>query len=53
MIDLRDCDVEELTRDDFIDGESSYTTHFTISMMKLAKIGTAQFPASGVLSPSS
>lgn len=49
MIDLRDCDVEELTRDDFIDGESSYTAYFTISMLRLAKIGTAQFHTSGVL----
>ncbi|KAJ9258329.1 hypothetical protein DTO271D3_4735 [Paecilomyces variotii] len=40
MIDLRDCDVEELTRDDFIDGESSYTAYFTISMLRLAKIVT-------------
>ncbi|KAH7383411.1 fungal-specific transcription factor domain-containing protein [Cadophora sp. MPI-SDFR-AT-0126] len=40
MIDDRDCDVEELTRDDFVDGEPPETSNFTISMARLAKIIT-------------
>ncbi|KAI8711054.1 Zn(2)-C6 fungal-type domain-containing protein [Fusarium sp. LHS14.1] len=40
MIDERDCDVQELTLDDFVDGETPETAHFTISMMRFAKIIT-------------
>ena len=38
MIDDRDCDVEELTVDDFVDGEPSETSNFIVSMARLAKI---------------
>ncbi|KAH7124878.1 fungal-specific transcription factor domain-containing protein [Dactylonectria estremocensis] len=40
LIDERNCDVEELTMDEFVDGESLETAEFTVSMMKLAKIAT-------------
>lgn len=40
MIDDRDCDVEELMLDDFVDGEPPETSNFTISMARFAKIST-------------
>lgn len=38
MIDERDCDVDDLTLDDFVDGEMLESAHFIVSMMQLAKI---------------
>lgn len=38
MIDERDCDVEELTLDDFVDGETTETAQFAILMMQFAKL---------------
>lgn len=40
MIDERDCNVEPLTVDDFVDGESLETAHFTVSLMQIARLGT-------------
>ena len=39
MVDERDCDVEDLSMEDFVDGESTETASFVISLMKWAKIG--------------
>ncbi|OJJ73165.1 hypothetical protein ASPBRDRAFT_493470 [Aspergillus brasiliensis CBS 101740] len=38
MIDERDCDVEDLTTEDFVDGESVETAYFTISLVQIARI---------------
>ncbi|GKZ30766.1 hypothetical protein AbraIFM66950_010199 [Aspergillus brasiliensis] len=38
MIDERDCDVEDLTIEDFVDGESVETAYFTISLVQIARI---------------
>ncbi|KAL1856665.1 hypothetical protein Plec18167_009103 [Paecilomyces lecythidis] len=40
MIDERDCNVEPLTVDDFVDGESLETAHFTVSLMQIARLAT-------------
>lgn len=43
QIDDQDCDVEKLTLKDFIDGESTETAHFIVSMMNLAKLSMHTF----------
>ncbi|GFF50406.1 hypothetical protein IFM46972_09040 [Aspergillus udagawae] len=47
MVDERDCDVEELTTEDFVDGESIKTAYFTISLVRIARI---TFQAAGRIS---
>lgn len=40
MIHERDCDVGDLTLEDFVDGEPPETSYFMIELIKFAKLGT-------------
>lgn len=44
MVDERECDVEELATEDFVDGESIETAYFTISLVRIAKISMRPAP---------